>query len=173
MTDTTYKRVWTWRSRYSTYLGGLGTGIGEGNEGVKCGRDINCLAVREVEVEVDCEGEDLAAYVEDTTAVRQAEKIVDDDASVSADGKMDGRTDDSKETGYLRQEIEGIGGVVRKKLKTRVKVGAVVEELEDERENTDFMAREIRGEERSWCGWCDRVIPGPNDADDLMGLKTA
>src|SRR5690348_10556066 len=35
--DTMYVRGWSWRTRYSHYLGGVGTGAGEGNEGVECG----------------------------------------------------------------------------------------------------------------------------------------
>lgn len=168
--DTTYMRVWTWRTRYSTYLGGLGTGIGEGNEGVKCGREQQCLAAREVEVEVDCEGDDLAATNHHHTSGNTAEAAAvnnnqDDTITVA---KI---VDDNKETGYLRQEIEGIGGVVKKKLKIRVRVGAVVEEWEDERESADYLAREIRGEERSWCGWCQRVIPGIKDKDEGSGER--
>src|SRR4051812_2156915 len=34
--DTLYLRGWTWRTKYSHYLGGVGTGAGEGNEGVQC-----------------------------------------------------------------------------------------------------------------------------------------
>ncbi|KAI9787057.1 MAG: hypothetical protein M1816_007728 [Peltula sp. TS41687] len=161
--DTTYMRVWTWRTRYSTYLGGLGTGIGEGNEGVKCGREQQCLAAREVEVEVDCEGDDLAAtsHTASTTMETTTTAVdINEDTTAAAAAKV---VDDNKETGYLRQEIEGIGGVVKKKLKIRVRVGAVVEEWEDERESSDYLSREIQGEERSWCGWCQRVIPGIKD----------
>jgi hypothetical protein len=54
--DTTYRRIWTWRTHYSTYLGGgLGTGIGEGCQGVKCGKGMDCLAAQVIEVEVDAE----------------------------------------------------------------------------------------------------------------------
>ncbi len=220
-TDTTYQRVWRWRTRYSTYLGGLGTGIGEGNEGVKCGRDRNCLAVREVEVEVDCEAQDLAAHVGEIVGAMGKMKINDgdedddsynynnnsnntqlkdhqegnveshqlvdgsdgsdgsgsgSDASTGVNGNMNingmmmVKGDDHREkseTGYLRQEMEGIGGVVKKKLKTRVRVGAVVDEHEDEREHADYLAREIRGDERSWCGWCDRVIPSRRDVEEM------
>lgn len=158
--DTTYMRVWTWRTRYSTYLGGLGTGIGEGNEGVKCGREQQCLAAREVEVEVDCEAEDLAANAEVDDGTTMA--II---PAVTATSSTNSLVDESKETGYLRQEIEGIGGVVKKKLKIRVKVGAVVEEWEDERECAGYLTREMRGEERSWCAWCQRVVPGIKDRD--------
>ena len=157
--DTTYMRVWTWRTRYSTYLGGLGTGIGEGNEGVKCGREQQCLAAREVEVEVDCGGDDLATTNHTTSNTVEAAAVKNNEDTTTA-AKI---VDDNKETGYLRQEIEGIGGVVKKKLKIRVRVGAVVEEWEDERESADYLSREIRGEERSWCGWCQRVIPGIKD----------
>ncbi|KAI9805749.1 MAG: hypothetical protein M1833_005242 [Piccolia ochrophora] len=144
--DTTYQRVWTWRTRYSTYLGGIGTGIGEGNEGVKCGRGENCLAMQVIDVELDCDAEDMAALLED-------------------DGKG-GKAGIVKGIGYLRQEIEGIGGFLKKKIKKRVKLGAPVEEWEDEREKAQYLAREARGDERSWCGWCSRVIPGKDDEDE-------
>ena len=154
--DRNYKQVWSWRSRYSTHLGGIGTGIGNGAEGVKCGRSINCLAAREVEVEVDGEGENVAASVEDASATPTEPMDVSDTA---ADG--------SKKMGYLRHEIEGIGGRFKKKRTTRFRVGDVVDEYDDEGESTNLLAREARGEKRSWCGWCDRVVPGPNDMDDL------
>ncbi|KAJ5894893.1 hypothetical protein N7495_006584 [Penicillium taxi] len=52
--DTIYRRIWTWRERYSTSLGeGLGTGIGVGSEGLKCGRGEGCLTAQEVEVDTD------------------------------------------------------------------------------------------------------------------------
>ena len=140
--DTTYKRIWTWRTRYSTYLGGLGTGIGEGNEGVKCGRGSHCLGAMDIEMEIDCSADDSAT----------SETDVEDSA-----------TDESEKAGYLRQEIEGIGGVVKKKVKKRVRVGKTVREYEDERERAEYLGREIRGESRSWCGWCDRVVLGSKE----------
>lgn len=65
--------------------------------------------------------------------------------------------------GYERHEIEGIGGVVKKKLLRMVKIGACVPEWDDERQKGDLLGREVRGERRSWCGWCWRVIPGQKD----------
>lgn len=156
MNDVTYMRGWTWRTRYSTYLGGLGTGIGEGNEGVECGRLSRCLAAREVEKEIDCDAEELAALRAETERA-----------------EMDGRTWGG--TSYLMQEIEGIGGVVKKKVKKRVKVGAVVKEYEDERNHGDYLSREHGGQNRSWCSWCERIVPGHKDLqgvdDGLDGLR--
>ena len=148
--DTNYRRIWTWRTRYSTYLGGLGTGIGEGNEGVKCGRGGHCLSAQEIEVEVDCEADETG------------HDVVADDPSVHAfhDGNIEG-----DKAGYLRQEIEGIGGVVRRKVKKRIKVGKTVKEYEDEREKAEYMGREMRGERRSWCGRCNRAVPGSKDLE--------
>jgi hypothetical protein len=146
--DINYKRIWDWRTRYSTYLGGIGTGIGEGNEGVKCARGLHCLGAEDIEVEMDCRAGELATLswmtieVNGTTGEIQYEAI----------------GEDGERAGYLRQEIEGIGGVVRTKIKRRVKVGKTVEEHEDEREKAEYLVREARGEVRSWCGWCDRVI---------------
>ena len=150
--DTTYKRVWTWRTRYSTYLGGLGTGIGEGNEGVQCGRGTQCLAAEDKEVEIDCGSKDFLL------APLTVEKVVVGD--LNSDETSD---DGDEKPGYMRQEIEGIGGVVKKKVKKRVRVGKTVREHEDERERAEYLQREVRGESRSWCAWCQRVIPGVKD----------
>jgi hypothetical protein len=65
--------------------------------------------------------------------------------------------------GYARHEIEGIGGVMKKKLVRMVKVGACVPEWGDEKEANKSLAREQEGKARSWCGWCWRVIPGVKD----------
>ena len=149
--DITYERIWTWRTRYSTYLGGLGTGIGEGNEGVKCGRGPYCLAAEDKELEIDCGVKESSHCIDKITETPPRESGVESCAA------------GNDKAGYLRQEIEGIGGVVRKKIKKRVKVGKTVAEYEDERERADYLAREKEGQSRSWCNWCDRVILGAND----------
>lgn len=151
--DTDYKRIWTWRTRYSTYLGGLGTGIGEGYEGVKCGRGENCLAARFTEVEVDC---DAAGIGSASGTPKEG-----DSRPSSQQSDSDGSGEDK--AGYFRQEVEGIGGAMRGKVKRRVKVGQTVVEYEDERESGEYLVREARGGHRGWCGWCDRVVPGKKD----------
>jgi len=65
------------------------------------------------------------------------------------------------------QEMEGIGGVVKKKVKRRLLVGDVVQEYEDEREGGRYLEREQDGVERSWCSWCDRVVLGKKDVARL------
>lgn len=66
----------------------------------------------------------------------------------------------------MRQEIEGIGGVVRRKVRRREWVGATVREWEDEREEGgEILGRERRGDERGWCGWCERVVLGRRDLE--------
>ena len=67
--------------------------------------------------------------------------------------------------GYLRQEVEGLGGVMKKKVKKRVKVGATVWEYDDERESGKYLEREASGEQRSWCAWCSRVVLGREDRE--------
>jgi hypothetical protein len=76
-----------------------------------------------------------------------------------------GTLDDDEEPGYFRQEIVGIGGVVKQKAKKRVTVGSCVVEYEDERESGDYLTREEEGELRSWCGWCWRVVPATTESD--------
>lgn len=44
-----------------------------------------------------------------------------------------------------------------------VRVGRCVPEWEEERSSSRVLGREARGEARSWCGWCWRVVPGNND----------
>lgn len=143
--DLTYIRGWTWRTRYST-LFGLGTGIGEGNEGVECGRGADCLGAREVEKEIDCDADELAELRREMSRVE-----------LEGGGRIWGGNS------YLTHEMEGIGGVVKKKVKKRIKVGCVVKEYEDERENGSYLEREHGGKSRSWCYWCLRVIPGNKD----------
>lgn len=161
--DTTYIRGWTWRTRYSTYLGGLGTGIGEGNEGVECGRGASCLAAKEVEKEIDCDAEELAALKRDFDTVGQ------DEGGEGGGGGGGGQARSWAGTSYFLQEIEGIGGVVKKKVKKRVRVGATVKEHEDERDHGDYLGREQKGEARSWCSWCQRVVPGKEDVETSEG----
>lgn len=125
--DTMYMRCWTWRTRYTHYLGGIGTGAGEGNEGVECGRGPSCLVAKAVEQEVD------------------------------------GDQVDHKGAGYEFQEIEGVGGVVKRKAKQQVLVGATVKIYEDEKSKVAYLEREATGKVRSWCSWCERVVPGERD----------
>ncbi|KAL8826933.1 MAG: hypothetical protein Q9191_003488 [Dirinaria sp. TL-2023a] len=153
--DTTYRRIWTWRTRYSTYLGGLGTGVGEGNEGVKCARKEQCLGAQIVDVEGEC------PTAESSSPLRRSETPDDGEVVAAHHEELA-----DVEAGYLRQEIEGIGGVVKKKYKRRVRVGAPVREWEDEREGGQLLGREISGAERSWCAWCKRVVLG-RQADEV------
>jgi len=163
-TDTTYKRVWTWRSRYSTHIGGgLGTGLGEGNQGQKCGRGEDCLET----------GGKSVCWVEIDCSEGKA-----NDGSLEHEGSRSSRMgtpDFINKPGYFQQEIEGIGGVVKKKVKKRVKVGATVWEYDDERESGKYLEREAKGIARSWCGWCGRLCPGEADREegylDMLGMN--
>ncbi|ERF70719.1 hypothetical protein EPUS_05071 [Endocarpon pusillum Z07020] len=147
--DTTYQRVWTWRSRYSTHIGGLGTGMGEGDQGQKCGRGEDCLDAVESEVETDCSERPASLYPSNSKAT----------------GSDSDRHIEERSAGYLRQEIEGIGGVVKKKVKQRVRIGATVWEHDDERASGKYLERESSGKERSWCGWCGRAVKGQRDRE--------
>lgn len=105
------------------------------------------MAAKIVEQEVDCDAEALRAMEE------EAEKIASEGTGRSWQG-----------TSFAVQEIDGIGGVVKKKVKKLVPVGAYVVENEDERDGTrPYLDREIKGEVRSWCSWCERVIPSKKE----------
>ena len=123
-------------------MGVLGTGIGEGNEGVPCGRGRACLAAKVVEQEVDC----------DTLTLQQLEE----------EAEALGRSWEGG--GFEVQEIEGVGGVVKRKVKKLVLLGKRVPEHEDERSGAvRYLSREENGDVRSWCSWCERVVPSKKD----------
>jgi hypothetical protein len=154
--DATYMHGWKWRTHYSAKLGGLGAGIGEGHEGVKCGRNKACLASRIVETETECSADEVAILQ------RDAERV-----------DMEGLGRSWEGTSYLAQEIEGVGGALKLKVKKRMRVGAVVKEYEDERKGHrgGFLQREREGLVRSWCAWCERVIPGIKDTEEGSGRR--
>ena len=126
-----------------------------GNQGQKCGRGEDCLETggRAIcWVEIDC-----------SEGKAQEHKREHDGIALSRTATPDHT---SNKPGYFQQEIEGIGGVVKKKVKKRIKVGATVWEYEDERESGKYLEREAKGTARSWCGWCIRVCPGEEDRQD-------
>lgn len=168
--DTTYRRVWTWRTRYSTYLGGLGTGIGEGCQGVKCGRGESCLAGQEIELEVECEADESMSHSPPEYGYHFGHRF--EQAHNGSHNHSHERWEDpeERESGYLRQEIIGIGGRVKQRAKKRVMVGACVVEHEDERDTGDYLTREEEGTHRSWCGWCWRVIPAKQEASAVQNM---
>lgn len=149
--------IWKWRAHYGEVLGGLGTGIGEGDRGVICGRETACAGAKERENETDCDAEDAAVTGANLwTATDQ----------VHLDTVRYERTPSPQlGPGYERHEIEGIGGVVKTKLVRMVRVGACVPEWDDEKSHHNILGREVKGIRRSWCGWCYRVIPGEADLD--------
>ncbi|QKX63591.1 uncharacterized protein TRUGW13939_10762 [Talaromyces rugulosus] len=166
--DTTYRRIWTWRTHYSTYLGGgLGTGIGEGCQGVKCGKGADCLAAQVIEVEVDAEADESMMATPDPHN-HGHDDHTHSDRELTPWGLPQGRLDNVQHDdtpGYFQQEIVGIGGVVKRKSKKRVAVGACVDEHEDERETGKYLLYEESGQDRACCGWCWRVIPSRKDLE--------
>lgn len=111
------------------------------------------MAAQEVEVEIDCSEEGRGGS---------------DRESSESDSEWHWTEGEGKEerAGYWQQEIEGIGGVVKKKVRKRIRVGKTVKEWEDERDGKEeVLRRESRGEARSWCGWCGRLIWGKKDRE--------
>lgn len=172
--DSTYRRVWIWRTRYGASLGiGLGTGIGEGCQGVKCGRGKNCLAAQSIEVEIDCDVDDKANIdlqqhdhdlKHSETKHGTSPPPPHDDLKASSSNESFEHHLHDDEPGYLRQEIVGIGGVVKQKVKKRVMVGACVD-----CEIGKYLQHESSGRARSWCGWCSKIVPAQQDWD--LGIE--
>ncbi|EGY13409.1 hypothetical protein VD0002_g405 [Verticillium dahliae] len=165
--DSDYNCVWKWRSHYGEVLGGLGTGIGDGDRGVICGRESDCVAAKEVEQETDCDAEDAReSSLETITPPGTPGSFLhrqDSSSSVSSHERQRTPSPLQLGPGYERHEIEGIGGVVKKKLVRMVRVGACVPEWEDEKSKRKIMNRERSHQVRSFCGWCYRVIPSKSE----------
>ncbi|GAW21509.1 hypothetical protein ANO14919_110300 [Xylariales sp. No.14919] len=189
--DQDYRSIWRWRNQYGEVLGG--TGIGEGNRGVICGREGSCLGGKEVAEETDCDAADAreqlslnhsspASTPSPPSSFTSGSPL---SSGLSASGSEGGghRTPSPLHShsvglasgsgsclrpGYARQEIEGIGGVVKTKLVRMMRVGACVPEWEDEKNKGQILEREVSGGRRSWCGWCCRVIPGERDTPKAL-----
>jgi hypothetical protein len=69
----------------------------------------------------------------------------------------------------MMQEMVGIGGQLKTKVKEKVCVGQAVKHYEDERSTGRYLSREQAGLNRSWCSWCARVIPGKKDLESPAG----
>ncbi|TQS33252.1 hypothetical protein Golomagni_06408, partial [Golovinomyces magnicellulatus] len=194
--DHDYQCIWRWRNHYGESLGCLGTGIGDGDRGVVCGREQNCLAAREREQEMDCDAEDAKGSVSGSspgsssdylsrysppTPSNQATSYFPATAapqqsieSLVEEYRLHDRTPSPLlGPGYERHEIEGIGGIVKRKIVRMVRIGACVPEWEDEKSHSNVpstsrvLGHEVRGEVRSWCGWCLRVVPGQKDRANM------
>lgn len=174
--------IWKWRNQYTDVLGGLGTGIGEGDRGVICGRGGECRAFREREQETDCDAADArdadsylgTTPLSHTSSNSSLAPWSSGSSSLGGGGSLASDSADRRTPspqlgpGYERHEIEGIGGVVKKKLLRMVKIGACVPEWDDERQKGEILGREVQGRRRSWCGWCWRVIPDRKDYEVAM-----
>ncbi|KAL7810307.1 hypothetical protein V8C44DRAFT_332899 [Trichoderma aethiopicum] len=185
--DHDYKGIWRWRTKYGGF-----TGIGDGDRGVICGREEACLAAREREQETDCDAEDARGntLVPWSTGSSSGTPTPGSGSGSGphhsgtppgggagfpfpTNGTIESIIDEMRHQrtpspqlgpGYERHEIEGIGGIVKRKLVRMVRVGACVPEWEDEKgSGNKILAREVNGAARSWCGWCWRVIPGDKD----------
>ncbi|KAF2434727.1 hypothetical protein EJ08DRAFT_626818 [Tothia fuscella] len=152
--DDAYVGVWEWRSNYTTFLGGIGTGIGEGNEGEQCGRKERCLAAKMIEQESACDAETIRAEAE------KAEKVAFEGTGRSWQGSS-----------FDVQEMEGLGGVMKRKIKKLQLIGASVAVGDDGRDGkSKYLEREMQGKQRSWCAWCDRVVPSKKDRQDCVDV---
>jgi hypothetical protein len=150
--------------------------MGAGDQGQKCARGEECLdrmGAGLCWVEIDC-CEQQAPHQQHYARSSSSDHEASDGAGESHNAEDNHNGADvigadelistaSNKPGYLRQEIEGIGGVVKKKVKKKVRTGATVWEFDDERESGKYLEREASGTQRSWCGWCNRVVMGERD----------
>ncbi|KAI0134558.1 hypothetical protein BJ170DRAFT_204807 [Xylariales sp. AK1849] len=180
--DHDYQSIWRWRNQYGEVLGGLGTGIGDGDRGVICGRDSECCAAKEREHETDCDADDAREFGLELPSTSipgipwastvNLDSLDPATPSPSISPTNSRRTPSPTQLGpgYARHEIEGIGGVVKTKRLSMVRVGNCVPEWEDEKNKGEILGREVSGRTRSWCGWCWRVIPGEKDLEKAAGM---
>lgn len=188
--DLDYQAIWRWRNQYGDCWGGLGTGIGDGDRGVKCAREEACHSAKEIEQETDCDAEDAreaeevahriplpgssnsssSIYQLRSSSPAQPQLYTTPRRSSMNLGLPSPAPSEGSEhstgpqgPGYERHEVEGIGGVVKKLRVHMVKVGGCVPEWQDEMVKGETLGREISGRVRSWCGWCHRVIPAKDD----------
>lgn len=179
-------------------IGGLGTGIGDGDRGVICGRDEQCLAGKDREHETDCDAADArehelsnpgtpappnphpfqswasSSVLSPSPSSSPTSPGLFPPSSPPLDSALSRRSTPSPRLpGYTRHEIEGIGGVVKAKRLSMIRVGACVPEWEDEKNKGEILGREVSGRARSWCGWCWRVIPGKKDYERAAAADAA
>lgn len=138
-----YLRAWTWRTRYSHYLGGVGTGAGEGNEAVECGRGAACLAARVIEHEVDC-----APGVVEAERWTGTSYLAQEIEGIGGVVKMKGK------------RHVWVGACVK-----------VFEDERDR--SIGWLEREVDGRLRSWCSWCERVVLGGRDIAEARGGRVS
>ena len=146
-------------------------GFGQGNEGVKCARGGECEGAVDVEVEFECSSRSNGGGGSRNGSTGSLSGGSDSGGGSGGEAeRSESPWGEKDEAGYLWQEIEGLGGVVKKKVRKRERVGGTVREWEDEREGKDeVLGREKRGAERSWCGWCGRVVLGGRDLEEEEG----
>lgn len=131
---------------------------------------MDCLAAQVIEVEVDSEADDSMMATPDPHN-HGHDDHTHNDRELTPWGLPQGRPDNIQHDdtpGYFQQEIVGIGGVVKRKSKKRVAVGACVDEHEDERETGKYLLYEESGQDRACCGWCWRVVPSRKDLEGLI-----
>lgn len=139
--DQTYRRIWQWRSRY------IEVGITDGDRGVTCGREADCLGAIDTEVEMDSAGE-IPPPPSSTPSPPPSDRD-----SPGAEPR----------SGYNVHQFEGAGGCVTNKTVVKMRVGESVPEWHDEKCASQILRREVEGKVRRWCGWCWRVLPGEDD----------
>jgi hypothetical protein len=53
-----------------------------------------------------------------------------------------------------------------------VRVGECVKLYEDEKtKSIQYLEREVKGELRSWCSWCERVVRSKKDEAEVAGNR--
>ncbi|KAF3760760.1 hypothetical protein M406DRAFT_48282 [Cryphonectria parasitica EP155] len=181
--------IWKWRTQYGEVLGGLGTGIGDADRGVECARAKDCISGKFIEHETDCdaddarEAEDLAAgyssggtppvslysgshsWSSSHSSLHSSSPTPGSllDPSLALGTTTSRTPSPAVGPGYARHEVEGIGNKIKTVKVSMVRVGGGVPEWKDEKASGQTLRREVSGEVRSWCGWCNRVIPGRKD----------
>ena len=136
---------------------------------MKCGRQDRCLGAKDIEVEVVCDVDDWGwdySTAHSMSGDHRNNHNHHHNDNVSCQ-RHHGEGHGDEEPGYLRQELEGIGGAVKQKVKKHIMVAASVDESDREQEKGVDLKEETSGSVRSWCAWCSQVVPSIAEAAEV------
>jgi hypothetical protein len=157
---------------------------------MRCGKGASCLAAQDTELEVEVDaaecyyssGSDTEHSQQQTSPLRSV--VISYTGGDMNDVNSLSRTSSGAarswtDGGFMAQEVDGIGGAVMMRKRRLVRIGAEIDEKDGGFEmasspgsgaprgtsaaTTKYLEKEIKGERRSFCAWCQRIVPAIDD----------